>query len=60
MAEFHVLTAAGGRRDIPAIRKIGMADLTEALREGWQDFWAKPSHLASASGQRTPRTLLTQ
>lgn len=46
MAEFHVLTAAGERRDIPAVRKIGMADLSEALREGWRDFWAKPSHLA--------------
>ena len=46
MAEFHVLTAAGERRDIPAIRQIGMADLNEALREGWRDFWAKPSHLA--------------
>ena len=46
MAEFHVLTAAGERRDIPAIRQIGVADLNEALREGWRDFWAKPSHLA--------------
>lgn len=46
MAEFHVLTAAGERRDIPAVNKIGIADLTDALREGWRDFWDKPSHLA--------------
>ena len=28
----------------PVIRKIGLADLHEALRLGWQDFKAVPSH----------------
>lgn len=27
------------------IRRIGMADLTDALRQGAADFWAAPSHL---------------
>jgi uncharacterized membrane protein len=28
----------------PAIRKIGLADLHDALRLGWEDFKAVPSH----------------
>ena len=31
--------------DLPAIRQIGAADLKDALRLGWADFMAKPSHL---------------
>lgn len=46
MASFHVLTGADERLDIPQVRRIGIGDLTESLREGWRDFWAKPSHLA--------------
>ena len=45
MAGFHVLTAAE-RLDLPQVRRIGIGDLTDSLREGWRDFWAKPSHLA--------------
>ena len=30
---------------LPAIRKIGLADLKDALAKGWADFMAKPSHL---------------
>jgi uncharacterized membrane protein len=45
MANFHVLTGADARLDIPAVRKIGIGDLTASLREGWHDFWEKPSHL---------------
>ncbi len=29
---------------LPRIRKIGVADLREALRKGLDDFWAMPSH----------------
>jgi uncharacterized membrane protein len=46
MAGFHVLTGAGERLDIPAVRRISIRDLTDSLREGWRDFWEKPSHLA--------------
>lgn len=28
-----------------AVRKIGVADLRDALEKGWNDFWQKPSHL---------------
>jgi uncharacterized membrane protein len=28
-----------------AVSDIGVADLGTALRKGWADFWAKPSHL---------------
>ncbi len=43
---FHVLTNAADELDIPAIRSIGPADLVDALRLGWRDFWQRPSHLA--------------
>jgi uncharacterized membrane protein len=46
MTQFHVLTNPGERLDIPAVRTIGVADLFDALRHGWRDFWEKPSHLA--------------
>ena len=29
---------------IPVIRKIGLSDLQQALRLGWEDFKAVPSH----------------
>ncbi len=29
---------------IPVIRKIGLSDLRQALRLGWEDFKAVPSH----------------
>jgi len=45
MSSFHVLTNAGDRPDIPAVRSIGLRDLGEALSLGWQDFWRHPSHL---------------
>jgi uncharacterized membrane protein len=46
MADFHVLTNAGDRLDIPAIRRLTFGDLFGALGAGWRDFWRKPSHLA--------------
>jgi uncharacterized membrane protein len=36
--------AAYARTLDPTIRKIGAGDLTNALRAGWEDFLAKPSH----------------
>jgi uncharacterized membrane protein len=45
MAHFHVLTNADDTIDMPQVRHIELADLREALREGWRDFWQKPSHL---------------
>ena len=45
MASFHVLTNADDAVYMPHVRHIGFSDLTDALREGWRDFWQKPSHL---------------
>ena len=44
MSEFHVLAGADDRIAHPAVRKIHVADLTAALREGFDDFMQKPSH----------------
>jgi uncharacterized membrane protein len=45
MARFHVLTGTGEQVDFPAVRRIGIGDLGDALRLGWRDFWRRPSHL---------------
>ena len=44
MAQSHVLTGAGARAARPIIRKIGPADLLEALRKGYDDLAAIPSY----------------
>ncbi|HWV53346.1 DUF2189 domain-containing protein [Pseudorhodoplanes sp.] len=44
MAQFHVLNPADDRTEGPVIRRIGFADLGEALRQGWEDFKVWPSH----------------
>jgi uncharacterized membrane protein len=44
MASFHVIADAAGIHERPTVRRITNADLFEALRQGAQDFWAKPSH----------------
>ena len=44
MANFHIVTGAGTKLDMPVIRTITFADLFAALRAGADDFWAKPSH----------------
>jgi uncharacterized membrane protein len=46
MAEIHVLTGAEGTISFPAVRRITLSDLGEALALGWRDFWQHPSHLA--------------
>ena len=44
MAQLHVLMGADEIRARPAVRKIGLADLKDALRGGLADFSAMPSH----------------
>jgi uncharacterized membrane protein len=47
MAQSHILTgavAAPRPGSQLVIRRIGVADLKDALREGWADFSAMPSH----------------
>lgn len=44
MARMHIMTGAGDKLDMPAIRQVTLADLGDALRKGIADFWARPSH----------------
>lgn len=43
MATFHVIAGASETPENPSIRKIGVGDLRQALRKGWNDFAAFPS-----------------
>jgi uncharacterized membrane protein len=44
MSNFHVMAGAGKMPASLAVRRIGYADLTDALRRGLDDFREKPSH----------------
>src|ERR1700760_2944763 len=44
VTQAHVLTGAGAEPAAPAVRRIGPADLFDALARGWEDFAATPSH----------------
>src|SRR5205814_3252524 len=44
MAQLHVLVGADTVRVRPAIRRIGLADLKDALARGLADFSAIPTH----------------
>jgi uncharacterized membrane protein len=44
MAHFHVLTGANAFHVQPTVRRIGLADLKDALARGIDDFMAMPSH----------------
>ena len=44
MAQSHVLVGAPSPASAPTIRRIGVGDLKDALRQGWTDFSAMPSH----------------
>jgi len=44
MAQSHILIGAPTRLDHLSIRRVGTADLIDALKKGWQDFSAMPSH----------------
>ncbi len=46
MANFHVYVGRDSVLVRPVVRKIGPRDLWDALRQGADDFWAMPSHLA--------------
>jgi uncharacterized membrane protein len=44
MTQAHILVGAGVEPAVPVIRRIGPADLFDALARGWEDFAATPSH----------------
>ena len=44
MAQAHVIVGEGLTQAPPKVRKIGIADLQDALARGWDDFRAMPSH----------------
>jgi uncharacterized membrane protein len=44
MAHSHVISGEGLSQAQPQIRKIGLADLKDALARGFDDFLAMPSH----------------
>jgi uncharacterized membrane protein len=44
MAQSHILVGTTASSARPAIRRIDFADLKDALRAGWADFAAMPSH----------------
>src|SRR2546429_8983210 len=41
----HVITGAGERPAYPIVRKIGFADLKDAVAKGIDDFSAVPTHV---------------
>jgi len=43
MPNLHVITGAGPA--YPIVRKIGLADLNDAVAKGIDDFWAMPTHV---------------
>jgi uncharacterized membrane protein len=43
-AQAHVLIGAAAEPVAPAVRRVGVADLFDALARGWEDFAATPSH----------------
>jgi uncharacterized membrane protein len=45
MANFHVFAGANEAQEHVHVRKIGISDLTDALRRGIDDFMVKPSHI---------------
>ncbi|RCS25128.1 DUF2189 domain-containing protein [Phyllobacterium salinisoli] len=44
MANFHVIAGASRSPVYPEVRRIGVSDVVTALRQGFNDFWEKPSH----------------
>jgi uncharacterized membrane protein len=45
MRIFHVITGAGESLAYPIVRKIGLADLKDAVAKGIDDFWVMPTHV---------------
>lgn len=44
MAGFHVYAGTNGTVEHPAVRRITVQDVFDALRRGFEDFWDRPSH----------------
>ncbi len=44
MGTFHVVANAEGTLVRPRVEQIGVLDVIDALRRGWNDFREKPSH----------------
>ena len=44
MASSHILVGTGDHAGDPTVRSIAPADLADALKKGWDDFSAMPSH----------------
>ncbi|MFB2607209.1 DUF2189 domain-containing protein, partial [Rhizobium phaseoli] len=44
MAAFHVMTGASDSLARPVVNRIGIADVFDALKRGFEDFKEKPSH----------------
>lgn len=44
MTGFHVMADTHGMLVLPEVRRITIGDIGDALRLGFEDFWAKPSH----------------
>jgi len=44
MASFHVYAGTKKALEHPAVRRITVSDVLDALRRGVDDFWEKPSH----------------
>ena len=45
MPNIHVLSGAGESPAYPVVRKIGVADLKDAVAKGIDDFMAMPTHV---------------
>src|SRR6202011_5507487 len=45
MPKFHVIAGPDATPAYPIVRKIGPADLKDALAKGVDDFWAMPTSL---------------
>ena len=45
MTHDHVTTSIHAHPALPEVRKITFGDLRDALAEGFDDFWHKPSHV---------------
>jgi len=45
MTNFHVIAGASETLERPIVRRISPADLKDALRQGFADFWAMPSQV---------------
>ena len=44
MTQLEMTVGSHASQTLPIIRKIGMADLKDALAKGVEDFWAVPTH----------------